>query len=93
MVAKVLSDTSNDKVGHRQKIYKEGNTTAYTYSSGHEIVVEKAGEGIPGKLKEVREIRRISSPKVRVSIPYKDGDYERIFRKDAAQSGATEGKS
>jgi len=80
VVAKVLTDTTNDKVGARQKIWKEGNTTSYEYTSGHEIEVEKSGEGNSGGLKEIREVRRITSPKVRVSVPYRDGQFERIFR-------------
>lgn len=74
-------DTVTDKTGHRQKIHKEGTTTAYEYTSGHEVIVEKSAEGNGRGLKEVREVRRVFSPKVRVSVPWRPGQYEAIFGK------------
>ena len=80
MVAKTVHDTITDKDASRLKIHKEGTTTAYDYSDGTTVELEKSGDGIPGKMKEIREVRRITSPKVRVSVPYRDGQFERIFR-------------
>lgn len=86
MPARTVVDTITDKVGERQKIRKEISggvpTTVYEYSSGHEVIVEKSGEGNKRGLKEIREVRRVNSPKVRVSVPYRDQDhFDRIYKR------------
>lgn len=79
MVAEAIHNTITDKDATRKKIYKEGTTTAVDYSDGSTVVLEKSGEGIPGRMREVREVRRVFSPKVRVAIPWRPGQYEKVF--------------
>lgn len=75
-----IHDTLRDKTESRQRIRKErGRTTVYEYSGGTEVIVEKSAPGNARGLKEVREVTRISTPKVRSHINWKPGQYEKIF--------------
>lgn len=82
MPAKVLHDTISDKTGHRVKV--EGKTNdelSYQYSNGAEVVMKVSDPGVPGVMNPVKEAVRVYAPKTRMTIPYKPGQYERIFGK------------
>ena len=87
----VIYDTTSGTRGVREKIVKEyrdkTRTTWIPYSNGVEIKMEKVadGDGKKGpdhRLKEVRAITGIKTPKTTVQVQYRHGEYERIFGKE-----------
>lgn len=80
-----VHDTITDKTATRKKIYVEGTTRAVDFTDGTTVVLEQSAPAIPGKMRAAREVRRVFSPKVRISVPYRDGQYERIFGKEEAK--------
>lgn len=82
MPVRTLHDTISGKTGTRLKV--EGKTNdelSYQYSNGAEVIMKVSDPGIPGVMKPVKEAVRVYAPKTRMTIPYRDGQYERIFGK------------
>ena len=86
MPVRDVHDTISDKDATRLKIHKEISggvpTTAYDYTDGTTVIVEKSHEGNKSGLKEIREVRRVISPKFRTQIAWKPGQYEKVFGHD-----------
>lgn len=82
MPARTLHDTITDKTGTRIKVEgKKNDELSYQYSNGAEVVMKVSDPGIPGIMNPVKEAVRVYAPKTRLTIPYKEGQYERIFGK------------
>ncbi len=95
MVARNITDTARDKRATRLKAHLDGprnhagDRKVIEYSDGTQVVTEKTGPAARREdgrvyMKESRTITRIQTPpSVTLTIPYRDGQYERIFGKKA----------
>ena len=63
MPARTIHDTISDTTGRRERVEVDSDKRrSIQYSNGVELIVEKTGDGVPGVMKEVREITRVKTP-------------------------------
>lgn len=63
MPDKQIIDTVTQTQGKRMRVHKEGGTTYIPYSNGVELTVEKTDVGDGQRLKEVRTVTKVKTPR------------------------------